>query len=185
MSDAIAITGNIATTPEHKKIAGGIPLTSFRLASSQRRLDRDTGQWVDGETNFYTVSVFRALAEHAVLSLRRGDRVIVTGRLKVKEWDNGTRKRTTVEIEADAIGHDLKFGTSTFQRAAARTESTPDADAWPTGADTAGEEATEWSTAAPGSARDAAGPGSTDAGDDDSSAVEDRRTVLSADPTPF
>jgi single-strand DNA-binding protein len=150
MSDTITLTGNIATIPEHKKIAGDIPLTSFRLASSQRRLDRATGEWVDGETNWYTISLFRALAEHGVLSLRKGDRVIVTGRLKIKEWDNGTRKGLSIEVEADAIGHDLKFGTSTFQRAnAGRPPAEPEASAWAVPGGGNDDGTSDWATAAP------------------------------------
>lgn len=165
MSDTITLTGNIATIPEHKKILDGIPVTSFRVATSHRRLDRATGQWLDGETSYYTVQLFRQLAENAVLSLSRGDRVIVTGRVKVREWDNGTRRGTTVEVEADAIGHDLKFGTSRFTRA---TGSRPPADAaqpeaWPAPG-VAAEQASEaasgaWATSVPGARDESVGEG--------------------------
>ncbi|WP_322408909.1 single-stranded DNA-binding protein [Microbacterium invictum] len=175
MSDTITLTGNIATIPEHKKILDGVAVTSFRLATSHRRLDRATGQWVDGDTSYYTVQLFRQLAENAVLSLSRGDRVIVTGRVKVREWDTGTRRGTTVEVEADAIGHDLKFGTSRFTRGtasrstaeAAPADASP-ADAWSTPgvpADDAAEAVSEgWATDAPGS-RDGSGDASEDAGE--------------------
>ncbi|WJL95731.1 single-stranded DNA-binding protein [Microbacterium sp. ET2] len=173
MTDTITLTGNIATIPEHKKILEGVPVTSFRLATSHRRLDRATGQWVDGETSYYTVQLFRQLAEHAVLSLSRGDRVIVTGRLKVREWDNGTRRGTTVELEADAIGHDLKFGTSRFTRS---TASRPAGDAasaegWAAPgvpAETTAEPPTDgWATSVPGSGE---GSAESDAADADSPA---------------
>lgn len=116
MNETITITGNIATDPEYKSTAGGVPLTKFRVASSQRRYDRQSGTWSDGETNWYSVSLFRSLADHAYASLRKGDRVLLTGRLHVRAWDNGAKQGTTVEIEAEAIGHDLLWGTSRFEK---------------------------------------------------------------------
>lgn len=116
MSDTITITGNIATVPEHKRTQTGVPITTFRVASSQRRFDRATGGWIDGDTNWYSVSTFRGLAEHSFVSLHKGDRILVTGRLRLREWDTGAKKGTTAEIDADAIGHDLLWGTSTFRK---------------------------------------------------------------------
>lgn len=116
MSDTISLTGNIATPPERRVTPAGVVITSFRLASSQRRFDRTTGGWVDGETNWYTVSTYRGLAEHAYDSLHKTDRVVVIGRLRLREWDNGTKKGLAVEIDADSIGHDLLWGTTRFRK---------------------------------------------------------------------
>lgn len=116
MNETITITGNVATDPEYKTTTGGVSLTKFRVASSQRRYDRQSGTWSDGETNWYSVSLFRSLADHAHASLRKGDRVLLTGRLHVRAWDNGAKQGTTVEIEAEAIGHDLLWGTSRFEK---------------------------------------------------------------------
>ncbi|HWI30374.1 MAG TPA: single-stranded DNA-binding protein [Microbacterium sp.] len=116
MSDTITITGNIATPPERRVTPAGVVITSFRVASSQRRYDRNSGGWIDGETNWYTVSTFRALAEHAYESFHKGERVIATGKLRLREWDNGTKKGFTAEIDADAVGHDLLWGTSRFRK---------------------------------------------------------------------
>jgi single-strand DNA-binding protein len=114
--DTITITGNVATPPELKQTPAGVAITTFRVASGQRRYSREAGGWTDAGTNWYTVSVFRTLAEHAHRSLQKGDRVILTGRLRLREWDNGTRRGTAVEIDADAIGHDLRWGTTTFEK---------------------------------------------------------------------
>jgi single-strand DNA-binding protein len=131
MNETITITGNIATDPEHKHPEGGVSITTFRVASGQRRLDRQSGLWVDGATNWYTVSTYRSLADHAFHSLRKGDRVLLTGRLKVRHWENGERRGTSVEIDADAIGHDLLWGNSTFQKDARPSASTPpQSDGW-------------------------------------------------------
>lgn len=112
--DTITITGNVATPPELKRTPAGVPIATFRVASGQRRYDRAAEAWTDAGTNWYTVSVFRSLADHAYRSLQKGDRVILTGRLRLREWDNGTRRGTAIEIDAEAIGHDLLWGTTTF-----------------------------------------------------------------------
>ena len=116
MPDAITLTGLVATTPRHLVTSEGLPITSFRLASTQRRFDRPQQKWIDGETNWYTVTAFRQLALNSNASVEKGQRVLVTGRLKIRDWENGERTGTTVEIEAEAIGHDLAWGTAAFTR---------------------------------------------------------------------
>lgn len=116
MSDTISITGLIATTPRHVVTAEGLPITSFRLASSQRRFDKAADKWVDASTNWYTVTAFRQLAINTVPSVNKGDRVIVTGRIRVRDWQNDDRTGTSVEVEAETIGHDLFWGTAAFTR---------------------------------------------------------------------
>lgn len=116
MSEQIAVTGLVATTPRHLVTQDGLPITSFRLASSQRRFDRTQNKWIDGETNWYTISSFRQLAINSSTSVSKGDRVTVLGKLHVRDWDNGERAGTSVEIEADSIGHDLNWGSSSFTR---------------------------------------------------------------------
>lgn len=116
MSDSITVTGNVATTPEFKVTASGLAIATFRLASAQRRFDRAGGTWVDDGTNWYSVSVFRSLAEHTITSVAKGHPVIVTGRLRLREWDNGTKKGTSIEIDAETLGHDLRWGASSFAK---------------------------------------------------------------------
>jgi single-strand DNA-binding protein len=116
MSDLITLTGLVATTPRHITTSEGLAITSFRLASSQRRYDRTQQRWVDGETNWYTVSAFRNLAQNSATSVSKGDRVIVTGRLRIRDWENTDRSGTTVEVEADSVGHDLVWGTAVYTR---------------------------------------------------------------------
>ena len=116
MSDNIFVTGLVATTPRHLTTSEGLAITSFRLASSVRRFDRASNRWVDGDTNWYTVSTFRSLAQNSAESLQKGDRVLVNGRLRIRDWENTDRSGTTVEIEADSIGHDLTYGTASYVR---------------------------------------------------------------------
>jgi single-strand DNA-binding protein len=116
MSDTITIIGNVATQPELKHTAGGVAITTFRVASGQRRFDRATGAWIDNGTNWYSVSAFRGLGENTHRSIHKGDRVVVTGRLRLRSWDTGVKSGTTAEIDAEAIGHDLLWGTTVFHK---------------------------------------------------------------------
>lgn len=116
MSETISVQGLVATTPRHLITQEGLPITSFRMASTHRKFDRTTKKWVDGETNWYTITAFRQLAINVAGSVSKGERVVVSGKLRVRDWDNGERAGTSVEIEAEAIGHDLTWGTSTFTR---------------------------------------------------------------------
>ncbi len=115
-SDLITVTGLVATTPRHILTSEGLSITSFRVASNQRRFDRGQQRWIDTETNWFTITSFRQLALNSSTSVEKGQRVIVTGRLRIREWDNGERVGTTIEIEADSIGHDLLWGTAKFSR---------------------------------------------------------------------
>jgi single-strand DNA-binding protein len=126
VSEQTTVTGLVATTPRHIVTQDGLAITSFRLASSQRRFDRAKNRWIDGETNWFTVTALRSLALNASTSVNKGDRVLITGDLKVRDWDNGERSGTSVEIEASAIGHDLTWGTSTFTRTVLVREEEPD-----------------------------------------------------------
>lgn len=142
MSDTITVTGNIATEPDFKRTPAGVAITSFRVASSQRRFDRATGTWVDGVTNFYSISTFRGLAEHAFASFKKGDRVLLTGRLRLREWEAGERRGITAEIDAEAIGHDVLWGTTTFARDGAKVPR-PESDRpeeWSSGGDAVASE---------------------------------------------
>ena len=114
--ELIHIPGLVATTPRHLVTQDGLPITSFRLAASQRRYDKAQNKWIDGETNWYTITAFRQLAMNIAQSVSKGDRISVAGRIRVRDWDNGERAGTSVEVEASHIGHDLAWGTSVYTR---------------------------------------------------------------------
>ena len=119
MSDTITLTGLVATTPRHLVTSEGLAITSFRLASTQRKFDRGEQKWVDADTNWYTITTFRQLAINVVGSVAKGQRVVVTGRLRVRDWKTDEKAGTTIEIDAEALGHDLSWGTATFTRSIA------------------------------------------------------------------
>jgi single-strand DNA-binding protein len=128
MSDTITVTGIVATDPRSIVTSTGVPISSFRLASGQRRYDRHTQAWVDTDTNWYTVSTFRQLADNVERSIKKGEHVVVTGRVRVRFWENAERSGTSVDIEAEALGHDLLWCTSAATRNAPRSEPVPRTD---------------------------------------------------------
>jgi single-strand DNA-binding protein len=103
--DTIALRGLIATTPRHIVTPEGRKITSFRFATNAG--DHPSGGQY---SNWYTVNAFDTLAIHASEALSKGDRVIVLGELRIRDWDNGERSGTSVEITASTIGHDLEAG---------------------------------------------------------------------------
>jgi single-strand DNA-binding protein len=113
----ITITGLVATTPRHLVTQDGLPITSFRLASE-----------ADDNTNWFTITSFRALAVNVAMSASKGDRVVITGNLRIRDWDNGERGGTSVEVEATSIGHDMNYGSSVFTRTTYTPNATPAQD---------------------------------------------------------
>ena len=116
MTDTITVTGVVGTLPKLFVTSAGVSIVSFRLASTQRRFDRVKNEWSDGETNWYSISTFRQLAANTLASVSKGERVVVIGRLRIKEWSNAEKSGLAVEIDADAVGHDLAWGASVWRR---------------------------------------------------------------------
>jgi len=116
MNDLITVTGVVGSDPRAIVAGEQLRITSFRLASSRRYFNRATGGWEDAGTNWYTVSAFRQLGFNANASLRKGEHVVVHGRLKQRPWQAGDKAGVAIEIEADAIGHDLSWGMTQLQR---------------------------------------------------------------------
>ncbi|MBF4607116.1 single-stranded DNA-binding protein [Curtobacterium sp. VKM Ac-1393] len=116
MNDIITVCGIVATEPRHLVTETGIAITSLRLASPSRRWDRASAAWVNGATNWYTVTAFRSLASNVFKSLKKGDRIVVSGRVRIRTWERDGRGGTSIEIDADGIGHDLAWGISNWVR---------------------------------------------------------------------
>jgi single-strand DNA-binding protein len=114
----ITLRGYLTAEPKlHQKTATAIPVTEIRVGSTPRRLNRETGEWLDAPTSYYTVKCWRRLAINAVSSLHKGDMVVIRGRFYMNNWvDNQQQQRSTLEIEADSLGHDLAYGWSHFLR---------------------------------------------------------------------
>ena len=109
----ITMTGNLTDDPELRFLANGTGMVKFTVASTPRTLDRQSGQWKDGDPLFLTCTAWRDLAEHIAESLAKGTRVIVSGRLRQSRWttDEG-EKRSAYGLEVDEIGPSLRFATA-------------------------------------------------------------------------
>lgn len=115
----ITIVGNLTADPELRYTQNGIPVTNVTIVQSDRVLDRETNQWKDGEPTFLRASVWREFAEHVAASVRKGQRVIATGKLVQKNYrDREGNERTSFELEVHEIGPSLRFGTTQFTKAA-------------------------------------------------------------------
>lgn len=113
----ITIVGNVAWPPRLRTLASGTVVADFRVANTPRNLDKASGQWTDGQTIWFGVTCWRALAENAAASLKKGDRVVVTGRLSSKSWTTEQgEERSGFEIDASAVGVDLSRGPVTQER---------------------------------------------------------------------
>ncbi|WBB66824.1 single-stranded DNA-binding protein [Micromonospora sp. WMMD812] len=114
----VTIVGNILTAPEWRRTTQSNTLVAnFKVASTARRLDRDSGRWVDGNSLRVRVNCWRKLAEGVAASVMVGDPVVVCGRLYTRDWtDDAGNHRTLYELEAVAVGHDLSRGRARFLR---------------------------------------------------------------------
>jgi single-strand DNA-binding protein len=114
----ITVVGNLVNDPEMRYTNSGAGVASFRIASTPRTLDRQSGEWKDGEALFLTCNIWREAAEHVVQSLQRGARVIVQGRLRQRSYETKEgEKRSVYELEVDEIGPSLRYATATVQKA--------------------------------------------------------------------
>ena len=156
MSIHLSVVGTIATAPKLVTSEQRAAFCTFRVACTDRRYDREQAKWIDGETNWLTINVFRSLALHAAESFSTGDRVIVHGRLRVRQWETPEKSGISVEVDADALGHDVRWGVSRFsKRSGATATDAPDPGAGPAESGT-----TVPGTTAPGiTVPDAAAPG--------------------------
>ncbi|MGN5631878.1 single-stranded DNA-binding protein [Streptomyces sp. AC154] len=111
----VTLVGNAATGVEFRETRSG-GMARFRFAVTPRRWDREKQLWADGHTSFYTVWAWRTLASNLTGSVSVGEPLVVHGRLKVREEEREGQRRTFVDIEATAVGHDLTRGTSAFRR---------------------------------------------------------------------
>ena len=122
MSNAITITGNLTREPEIRYTKEGQATTQLGVAVNRRWQDRTTQEWQEA-TSYFDVVCWRDLAENVALSLSKGMRVIVTGRLDQRSWETDEGEhRSKVEITADEIGPSLLFATTDVQRTARRQE---------------------------------------------------------------
>ncbi|WP_394214108.1 single-stranded DNA-binding protein [Brachybacterium vulturis] len=122
------LLGNATADPIERKQADGSPSASVRIAVTGSYFNSATGDFADRKTEFITVFARRNLARNLLASVRRGQPLVVSGRLSTSEWTGEDETlRHSLNIQAEAIGHDLTYGTATFSKPL-RDRDTPDID---------------------------------------------------------
>jgi single-strand DNA-binding protein len=121
MSNATTLSGNLTRDPEIHYTKDGQPNTTFGLAVNRRWQARGSDTWEES-TSFFDVVCWRELAENVALSLVKGARVIVSGRLEQHSWDTDSGdRRSKVELTADEVGPSLRFATAEITRTVRRS----------------------------------------------------------------
>lgn len=112
------IIGRLSRDPELRFSASGTAVCSFGIAWNPRRKNAQTGEWEDGDTSFFNCTAWRQLGENIAASLVKGNRVIVTGTVSVRQWDDKDgNKRTSVEIDVEDCGPALRWDQASVERA--------------------------------------------------------------------
>ncbi len=122
--NSVTLVGNLTDDPELRFTAQGAAVANFRIAVSKRIKDPQTNEWKDGDTSFFRINVWRQLAENVAESLTRGTRVVVTGTLKMRQWETQEgEKRSVVEVEATEVGPSLKWATAKIEKTSRQSQS--------------------------------------------------------------
>lgn len=130
MAEHITVAGNVATEPIVAKTDTGTIYTRFRVACTHRFRDAESGQWRDGASNWYTVFAYGTLAENTIKSVSKGMRIVASGTLEVRDWERDERSGVNVNVKADALGIDLRWGKVTgYERTSAGRKAEQDAEA--------------------------------------------------------
>ena len=110
----ITVIGNLTADPELRFTPSGAAVANFTVASTPRTFDRQSNEWKDAETLFMRCSVWREAAENVAESLQRGARVIVSGRLVSRSWEDkeSGQKRSVMEMQVDEVGPSLRYATA-------------------------------------------------------------------------
>lgn len=116
----VTITGNLTADPELRFTQSGVAVANLTIASTPRVYDKNAQEWKDGEALFLRATVWKDAAENVADGLAKGQRVIATGKLKQRSWEDSKTgdKRTSVELEVDEIGPSLRFSQQRASRPA-------------------------------------------------------------------
>ena len=113
----LTIIGNLVADPELRFTPSGAAVANLTIASTPRTFDKNTNEWKDGETLFLRCSIWREAAENVAESLKKGQRVIASGRLVQRNWEQDGQKRSGVELQLEEIGPSLKYATAQVVKA--------------------------------------------------------------------
>jgi single-strand DNA-binding protein len=114
MNTYVHVVGNAVSDPSLRFTPNGTAVANFAIAVNNRRMNKQTNQWEDGETEFFDVTCWSQMAENASESIVKGSRVMVWGRLQQQKWETeGGDKRSKIQIVADEVGPSLRWANAT------------------------------------------------------------------------
>ena len=114
--NTVTLVGNVTDDPELRFTPSGAAVANFTVAVNRRYKNAD-GQWEDKLDGFFRCNCWRDMAEHVAESLTKGTRIVVTGRLQQRSWeDQDGGKRSAIEIQVDEVGPSLRWATATVQK---------------------------------------------------------------------
>jgi len=147
----LTVVGNLVADPTLSYTQGGLAVANLTIASTPKTFDRQSNEWKDGEALFLRASVWKEFAEHVAGSLTKGTRIIAQGRLRQRSYETKEgEKRTSMELEIDAIGPDLRYSTAAVTRAP-RDSSAPRAAQQSSGGTVGASGVQPWATTPPAS----------------------------------
>jgi single-strand DNA-binding protein len=130
----LTVVGNVTGDPELRFTPSGAAVANFTVASTPRSFNKQTNEWVDGETLFMRCSVWRDAAENVAESLTKGTRVVVRGRLKQHSYtDKDGNNKTSIDLDVDEVGPSLRYATAKVtktQRTQGQQGGQPQQDQW-------------------------------------------------------
>jgi single-strand DNA-binding protein len=147
--NTVTLVGNVTDDPELRFTPTGRPVANFTVAVNKRFKDND-GQWQDRLDGFFRCNCWADMAENVAESLTKGTRIVVTGRLQQRQWeDNDGNKRSAFEIQVDEVGPSLRWATATVQRSQRSGGQSSGGSGGGGGQSTGGGGGSDWSAPAP------------------------------------
>ena len=124
----ITVIGTVVQEPKFSITKNGVACCSVRVAVNERRFEKETSSWIDGDSSYFTLTCWRYLAENVAQSITKGDPIVASGKLRVREWKTEEKSGIAVEPEATSLGHDLSRGTSVLTKNRRGTNSEAEVD---------------------------------------------------------
>lgn len=120
MTASVTLVGNLTRDPELRYTPSGASVANFGIAVNRRWRNRETQDWEES-TSFFNVTCWRDLAQNVCDSLEKGSRVVLSGRLEQRSWEQNGERRSVVEVIADEVGPSLRWATAEIHRNERRT----------------------------------------------------------------
>jgi len=112
----VTVVGTVCSEIRYGQSTDNNPIARFQIRNTPRRYDKRTGTWTDGDPSYFSAVCWRTLADHVASSMGVGDPVVATGRLRISRWRRGEENVVTAELDVQAIGHDLRWGTTVYRK---------------------------------------------------------------------